>query len=257
MNVTFKIQLTNGTRTIPTTVYLGHDSVNLYVGAVFRGISSNPTSGNYSNLFQHSGTQTYIFPEYFQLLLDADHDGILTQPEAGSGVYAGISCPIYHYDCGGNNATYSSGSWAYPYYLGGTIMMWVERSGWFQHPHYWDYGLLYTGSGSESAPFAVTAMTAEYESRSGTWAILYSEQLNYPHAAAIDILQMRPGERWVMGFEMELGYENGTKWSAPPPMDPFQDMVDGWPQNIYPYFSNNASLWPKLVIDLANPPPRI
>jgi hypothetical protein len=42
LNITFSIVLFNGTRVIPSTLYLGHDSSYLYVGGRFVGMYTNP-----------------------------------------------------------------------------------------------------------------------------------------------------------------------------------------------------------------------
>ncbi len=76
--------------------------------------------------------------------------------------------------------------------------------------------------------------------------VLFSRFLSRPALSEIDALQMKFGERWVMGFLIELGYNT---WYGT-----YTDFVDGWPQKIYPYLSNDSSWWPKLVIDLTNPP---
>jgi hypothetical protein len=89
---------------------------------------------------------------------------------------------------------------------------------------------------------------AEYDPPTGTLTIIFDRLLRLPVMSGLDALQMRPGERWVMGFVLELGfgrYQSGQ---------PFSDNVGDWPVNVYPYLSDNSSSWPKLVIDLTNQP---
>ena len=87
---------------------------------------------------------------------------------------------------------------------------------------------------------------AKYDNSTGTLSILFSRHLRLAEISDIDALQIRPGERWVMGFLLELGY---ATWYGE-----LSDFVDGWPRKTYPYLDNDSSWWPKIAIDLANPP---
>ncbi len=228
-DVNFHIPLPNGTRLVPSTVYVGHDQNFLYVGGIFRGIYSNPTS-----------TSTVEYNERFNLLLDTDNDGILTNPESGSVLLANIGCSLYPSNCGLGADGWGASALAYGY----TDMAWnehapfIERSAWeFAGDICTAKGLTYISS--------VGGYTVEYNVWNGTLVVLFSRHLFVP-GACNNGLQMRLGERWVMSFLLELGYQNQTAI--------YQDLMDGWPMNVYPYLSNSTTSWPKLVVDLTNPP---
>ena len=94
--------------------------------------------------------------------------------------------------------------------------------------------------------YAVDLGAAWYDNSTGTVTMIFSRSLRLPETSDSNALQMRPGERWVMGFVLELGLATWYEvWS---------DFVDGWPQKTYPYLSSNSSWWPKLAIDLSNQP---
>ena len=95
--------------------------------------------------------------------------------------------------------------------------------------------------------FSSEDFVTEYDNSTGTLTILYSRFLPCHANAEMNALQMRKGERWVVGFPLELGFQNVNG----------QDYVDGWPKKIYHGLSPDSSWWPKLVIDLTNPPPTI
>jgi len=73
LSMTFNISVPGGTRVIPSTVYLGHDSDYLYVGGKFRGMGMNPVS-----------TPNDTVPHVFSVFFDVKDDGVLEQPESGS-----------------------------------------------------------------------------------------------------------------------------------------------------------------------------
>ncbi|HVP92970.1 MAG TPA: hypothetical protein VMS94_04435, partial [Acidobacteriota bacterium] len=84
MNFTLNVRQING------TIYLGHDSDCLYIGGKFTGMYTNPASD-----------ENVTVPNFFEILLDVDHDGILKTPESGSRFCAYIdrervSLMIYH-----------------------------------------------------------------------------------------------------------------------------------------------------------------
>jgi hypothetical protein len=92
----------------------------------------------------------------------------------------------------------------------------------------------------------VGSMAAEYDNATGTLAILYSRHLS-DASYYQNSIQIHPGQRWVMGFVLELGLWNFAGV-------PYTDYVGDWPGPVYPYLSNDSSWWPKLVIDLTKPP---
>jgi hypothetical protein len=213
LNITFSLNL----REINSTVYLGHDSDYLYIGGKFRGMYTNPASD-----------ENVTVPNFFEILFDVDHDGVLKNPESGSRfcVYIDrerVSLMIYH-----------DMVWAFE-------NDWDARFAWLMSSSY------YTLLGKQLPAVAMKDETGEYDNSTGTVTMLWSRYLNFTLLKNINALQMRPDERWVMGFLPELGYITNTGH--------YQDYVDGWPRRIYPYLSNDSSWWPKLAIDLSNPPP--
>jgi hypothetical protein len=217
LNMTFSISLPESTRVIPSTVYLGHDSDYLYVGGEFRGMGINPVS-----------TANDTVPNVFSIYFDVADDGVLRQPESGS-----------------KFADYITENWR-----GGTSYndaIWVdyareyERASWVLSYYYYTYYL-----GKPQTVFSYGDGTSEYDNSTGTVTMLFSRLLSCPGNAEVNALQMRSGERWLMGFVLELSF--ATNGLTP------QDYVDGWPKNTYPYLSNDSSWWPKMAIDLTNPP---
>lgn len=220
LSMTFNISTPGGTRIIPSTVYLGHDSDYLYVGGKFIGMSTNPASDPH----------VAILPNYLQILFDVDNDGVLKTPESGSRLSVFIT---------------SNGTWMWGYHdLTWRYSQEGDRDIWILAENYYENYL------HEPQPaYAIANVAVEYDNSTGTLTMLFSRFLYRPGNSAVNGLQMRPGERWVMGFLLELGY--ATHNSA------FGDYVDGWPRKAYPYLSNDSSWWPKLAIDLANPPPSL
>jgi len=217
LNMTFNISVTGGTRIIPSTVYLGHDMDYLYVGGEFTGMGLNPNNGPNVTLFN-----------YFNILFDVNDNGKLTFPEAGS------QLPVLVY-----NDTWTTGG-LYHDLLWDNYVSQFGRACWVFAEDYC----------FPNAPPGMTMANgfAEYDHPTGTLTIIFARCLRLSAMSGIDALQMRPGERWVMGFVLELGfgrYVSGT---------PFSDNVGDWPGPVYPYLSNDSSWWPKLVIDLTNQP---
>ena len=97
-----------------------------------------------------------------------------------------------------------------------------------------------------ACPLSMVDEACGYENLTGTVIILFSRLLCCPGNAEVNALQMRPGERWVMGFLLELWYQKEL-----------DNRVDGWPKKTYGTSSNDSSWWPKLAIDLTNPPSTI
>jgi hypothetical protein len=209
LNMPFNISIAGDTRVIPSTVYLGHDSDYLYVGGKFCGMGMNPFDT--------------ALPDYLSMFFDVANTGVLKQPESG----------------------FRFSDYIYQHWTGVSIlhdMLWVDyvaqdrRASWLLAENYY----------TDLRVISITDGTKEYDNSTGTVTILLSKLLSCPGDAEVNALQMRPGERWVMGFLIELGYVTD--------IGSFGDYVDGWPRNIYPYLSNDSSWWPKLVIDLTNPP---
>jgi len=218
LNMTFTINIINGTRVVPSTVYLSHDKNYLYVGGKFRGMYENPTT-----------TVKRTLSNYFNIYFDVANDGILTFPESGSmlGVYVNPGA-----------------CWRTEFAWNYEDLVWSQSR---TLPHsVWLMGYSYYSPNAQPAFAIGNYFDALYDNSTGTVIILYSKYLCNPATSEINMLQMRQGERWVMGFLIEIGYDRSGE---------YVDFVDGWPHKIYPYSSNDASTWPKLVIDLTNPPP--
>jgi hypothetical protein len=99
--------------------------------------------------------------------------------------------------------------------------------------------------------FSEKDIAAEYDNVTGTVTILFSRYLWCSANSLTNAFQMRPGERWVMGFMLMLGYGNGASL-FPGPFSPGA-FLGTWPEG-YSDVSNDSSWWPKLAIDLSNPP---
>jgi hypothetical protein len=211
INMTFRIGMWDGTtRVIPSTVYLGHDSQYLYIGGKFVGMYSNPDSDANSTS-----------PECFQVLFDTTDKGVLETPESGSmfGVWVRVPYDTY------SGWQYHDAMWVYEKDL-------YKRMIWMPADNYYSGG--FTGSLKDQA--------SGYENSTGTVSMLFSRFL-WVNNAQVNALQMRTGERWVMGFLFELWYQKEL-----------DNRVDGWPQKTFGVWSSNSSWWPKMVIDLTNPP---
>jgi hypothetical protein len=223
LNMTFRIVCQHGTinetRVVPSTVYLAYDMNYLYVGGKFNGMGRNPASNSSDN----PGT---ILANYFQILFDVKNDGVLTNPESGSTFAVTID----------ENAN------------------WRTRMTWWVEDMVWGY---YPAARRVSwAPATDVGMNVrtwgladvQYNNSTGTLAFIFSRYLWMPGYYMDNALQMRAGERWVIRFVLELGYNT---WFAT-----YSDFVDGWPRNTYPNLltDKDSSWWPKLVIDLTNPP---
>jgi hypothetical protein len=218
LDITFRITTRTETRVVPSTVYLGHDLDYLYVGGKFRGMFTNPASDPEVTL-----------PNYLEIFFDVANDGKLTFPESGSSTQM-----IVHND-----------KWQASGWLRDRVWMDYEkqfkRACWIFADEYYNNYL------RRAQPAIATAEgTAEYDNSTGTVTMIFSRRLRLPETADSNALQIRPGERWTMGFLLELGF---ATWYGD-----FTNFVDGWPQKTYPYLSNDSSWWPKLVMDLSNPP---
>lgn len=227
LNITFRIDIPNGTRVIPSTVYLGHDKDYLYIGGKFVGMGKNPTT-----------TATFTPSNYFGLLLDVANDGVLTFPESGSllSVWVNPEADLRN----------ETDDFRYGVVSSYEDLVWT-RSGERPGQYIWLFGRDYYSPKAQPG-FAVRDYDMGYDKYTETVIILFSKFLWHPATSEINALQMRRGERWVMRLFLVLGYD---VWSPP-----YEDFVDGWPRKIssYPYMSNDSSWWPKMVIDLANPP---
>lgn len=185
-------------------------------GGKFVGMFMNPAS-----------TPEDTVPNYFGIFLDVTDEAVLSQPESGSRM---------------SDFIMSGGTGGVAYH----DMMWVytsqsKRPVWIMADNYYELYLH-----KPQPAFAMRAMAHEYDNATGTVTLLLSRSLRQPETSELNALQMRQGERWVMGFLLELGYSTNS-------IEP--DYVDGWPHNISPYLNGDASWWPKLAIDLTNPPP--
>lgn len=222
LDLTFNIAIPNGSRIVPSTVYLGHDTDLLYIGGKFQGMYTNPASNPLDE----------IMPNYFEIFFDVADDGVLKSPESGSRLSVFLA----------PDAGWHTGKmWGYH------DMAWFyvrenEREHWVLADNYYEWILR-----KAQPAFAIENVVLEYDNSTGNLMTLFSRYLSRTGNSEVNALQMRTGERWVMGFLLELGY--ATHYSS------FGNFVDGWPRKTYPYLDNDASWWPKLVIDLSNPPP--
>jgi hypothetical protein len=214
LNMTFNISIPGGNRIIPSTVYLGHDLDYLYVGGKFCGMGMNPLD--------------IALPDYLSMFFDVANTGVLKQPESGFR----FSDYIYQH---------WTGLWIYHDELWVDYVAQDRRASWLLADNYYSIYL-----GKAQTVFSVGDGIKEYDNSTGTVTILLSRRLSCPGNAEVNAFQMMPGERWVIGFLIELGYVTN--------IGSFGDYVDGWPRNIYPYLSNDSSWWPKLCIDLTNQP---
>jgi hypothetical protein len=220
LNITFTIPVPGQPRVVPSTVYLGHDAEYLYVGGIFSGIGPDPNSNAQDG-----------YPDYFQILFDVADSGVLTFPEAGSTMSVDVSPP---------GAKPLPQGWASP------LSWWYQDDVWRNYvPEINRGGWDFAGNVGMLA-LTVGNMAAEYDNSTGTLVILFSRLLSLASYYK-NSLQMSPGERWVMGFVLELGLWN---WAGVP----YTDYVGDWPGPVYPYLSDNSSWWPKLVIDLTKQP---
>jgi hypothetical protein len=217
LNMTFHITTRNETRVIPSTIYIEHDLDYLYVAGEFKGMGTNPTN-----------EPEMMYPNYLDMFFDAADDGKLTFPEAGSSLSSIISSDTWH-----TSGWYRDHVW--------TNVTQFKRESWiFGDEYYDDYR-------DCAEPASSCGMcNSEYDNATGTLTVIFSRRLYVPEIAVSDALQIRHGECWVVGFMFELGL---TNWNGQ-----WADYVDGWPQKFYPYLSNDCSQWPKLAIDLTNPP---
>ncbi len=227
LNITFNIAIPrfNQTRMVPSTIYLGHDKNYLYVGGRFVGMGQNPAS-----------TSSTVLYSYLNVYFDVDNDGVLTSPESGSSLEVGVGPEVAL-----RNETDSWRSyliWSYDDLVWSRSTVRPGQDVWLTGEKYY--------SPTAQPSFALGEMDTLYDQSTETLMVLFSRFLSRPALSEIDALQMKFGERWVMGFLIELGYNT---WYGT-----YTDFVDGWPQKIYPYLSSDSSWWPKLVIDLTNPP---
>jgi hypothetical protein len=220
INMTFRISTPGGMRVVPSTLYLGHDSDYLYVGGEFRGIGMNPASNAEQTL-----------PDCLEMFFDVTGSGVLRQPESGFRFSAYV-LPQWN------------GMWIYHDQLWANYVNEYGRASWLPADYYYDCYI-----GKPQTVWSDGGGIKGYENSTETLTIILSKFLSCPGNSEVNALQMRPGERWVMGFLTQVGFITDT--------GEFEDLVDGWPTNIYPYLSNDSSWWPKMVIDLANPPSTI
>jgi len=225
-NITFRIEIpdedhpySTKTRVVPSTVYLGHDSDYLYIGGEFVGMYTNP----------YKQPKGWILGNYLRILFDVENDGVAKFPESGSKLDVFVSSKLGAYMWG-----YHDVVWAYAFTSPDHVSFWYSADN-------------YYSALDKSQPYvALGNAVDEYDNSTGTLTMLFSRFLRRPPTSETNALQMRPGECWVMRFLLQLGF---ATWASPP-----GDYVDSWPQREYSYRSNNCSLWPKLCIDLTNPP---
>jgi len=217
LDMTFQIDTPGGKRVVPSTVYLGHDTDHLYVGGKFVGMGLNPASD------PPGPDPRRTVPNTFQILFDVYDSGVLRFPESGSrlDMYADFD---------------------------GRVHMWIS------HDVVWVYlpedgrsaWIMADNVPGLKGEVSIRDMIAQYDNSTETLTMLFSRFLSMPNSLQGNALQMRSGECWVMGFLIELGFTTNTAH--------FGDYVDGWPKKAYPYLSDDSSWWPKLAIDLSNPP---
>jgi hypothetical protein len=218
LDVTFTVSVLNETRIVPSTVYMGHDSEYLYVGGQFHGMYLNPN--DYGNA---------AFANLFGILFDVTDNGQLTFPEAAS----------LFGDSLWQNASleFNEAVWTFD-----DLLWWKMPS---EKAPEWNMQIDFYSPKAEPA-FAEKDTAAEYDNVTGTLAVLCSRYLWCPGNSLTNAFQMKPGERWVVGFMLMLGYaseENLFTGSS----------LATWPEG-YSFDSNDSSSWPKLVIDLTKEP---
>jgi predicted secreted protein len=212
LDMTFTVSVLNQTRIVPSTVYLGHDSEYLYIGGQFHGMYLNPN--DYDNA---------ALENMFGMLFDVTDKGQLAFPEAGS----------LFGDCLWQNASlqFNEAAWTFD-----DVFWW--NTGWHLQRDFYP---------NESEPaFAEKDTAAEYDNVTGTMTVLFSRYLWCRGNSLTNAFQMKPGERWVIGFMLMLGYSNGGNVFT-------GGCLATWPEG-YSFESNDSSSWPKLVIDLTNQP---
>jgi hypothetical protein len=215
LSMTFRIDMWDGTtRVIPSTLYLGHDQKYLYIGGKFVGMYSNPASVPHD-----------LEPNRFHIFFDVANDGVLKTPEAGS-LYAVAIDVLPPEDL-------ASVQW--------DDMVWTYDPDTYKHMM-WMPADNYLLRNAARAGLSVFAQKAEYDNSTGTVTILLARRLRTPGTEDFNALQMRSGERWVMGFLIELQYQKEL-----------DNRADGWPRKTYGEWSNDTSWWPKMTIDLTTP----
>ena len=218
LDATFIIRLPSENRTIKGTIYVGHDFDYLYVGAKLRGMYKNPTRTPPEPL----GNAT--FANLFVLMFDVANKGQLSFPEAGT------LTGVFLFD---NANWHTQAGW------GSDDLLWW-KSNWTVSEDY------YQPKGQPA--FSLRNMAVEYDNSTGTLILLFSRYLRQPGNSQVNAFQMRQGERWVVKFLVSAGYQKeGYLWT---------DYLVCWPKP-YLYNSPDSSWWPKLVIDLTNPPQKI
>jgi hypothetical protein len=223
LNMTFTVNVLNETRIMPSTVYLGHDADYLYIGGQFHNMYTNPTD---------NGNTTY--PNVFGILFDVMNNGQLTFPEAGS--------LFSDYLFENASLQFNDATWSFD-----DLLWW--RIPWEQAPK-WCLQFDYYSNEAEPA-FAEKDTAAEYDNVTGTLTVLFSRYLWCPGNSLTNAFQMKPGERWVVGFMLMTGYtdENALFTGSAGP----GGFLATWPE-AYSFDSNDSSSWPKLVIDLTKQP---
>jgi len=158
-------------------------------------------------------------PECFQVLFDATNKGVLETPESGSMFGVNVRVP-------------DDTLWIWQYH----DVVWVYDSTQYKHMMWMPSDNYYSGH----IPVSMEDEACGYENSTGTVTVLFSRFLRLDNTG---INMIRPGERWVLGFLFELWYQKEL-----------DNRVDGWPQKTFGVWSSNSSWWPKMVIDLTNPP---
>jgi hypothetical protein len=218
LNMTFTIPALAQARVVPSTVYLGHDAEYLYVGGNFSGIGRDPFSNAQAG-----------YPDYFDILFDVPDRGVLSFPEAGSVMSLDVLPP---------GALLPPHGWASP------IACWYQDLAWQNYIPAFGCGSWDFADGYGMLVHTVGLWAVEYDNSTGTLVVIYSRHLSFAGYYK-NSLQMSPGERWVMGFLLQLGFAGeGSLYNV---------YQSSWPSTYF-WKSSNSSWWPKLVIDLTNPP---
>jgi hypothetical protein len=219
LDMNFTIPLPNQIQVVPSTIYLGHDAEYLYVGASFSGIGPDPFS-----------TPQTGYYDYFDILFDVANKGVLTFPEAGSLVSVDASPP---------GAEPVPQGWASPLVYLYQELAW-QNSQQVLHIPTWDFADAY---GMEA--LTVGSIAAEYDNSTGTLVVLFSRKLSGAAGYYKNSFEMSPGERWVMGFLLQLGFAGENSL--------YNVYQSSWPSTYF-WANNDSSWWPKLVIDLTKQP---
>jgi hypothetical protein len=135
-----------------------------------------------SNSSEHPG---WIEPNYLEIFFDVANDGVLAFPESGSGFGVNID---------------KETNWRTNMISSVEDMVWTNYKSVSKSAR-WVFAI---DVGMNVRTWGLA--DAQYDNSTGTLIFIFSRYLWKPGYYTSNALQMRPGERWVMGFLLELGY---------------------------------------------------